>query len=219
MPRVPHALVLLAGSLAPVSLAAAQILVFEDVHDHVQNYQSAVLWDVNNDGKKELVIGGSHEVPPAVYDPDHISNGPLAMNFGFPGGAMGLAATPSGFLYGVSNSGGIGKFNSLTTAGANVDNGTATGLAFFEGTPWGDIAIVSGTRNSVPYLVAVNFNTESELFAVPVLINAERYLPQDLVGYRAGDLYMLDMTGWLGGYMQHVSLGTDLALHMPSRHR
>ena len=63
----------LAGSLAPASLAAAQTIVFGDVHDHMRNFQSAVLWDVNNDGKKELVIGGGNEVGHAVYDPDHIS--------------------------------------------------------------------------------------------------------------------------------------------------
>ncbi len=200
----------LAGSLAPASLAAAQTIVFGDVHDHMRNFQSAVLWDVNNDGKKELVIGGGNEVGHAVYDPDHISDGPLAMNFNFANGSVGLAATPSGFLYDVNAGGILGKYYSFTTAAANVDNGTATGLAFFEGTPWGDIAIVSGLRNNVPYLVAINFADDVELFAIPIVVEGERYIASDLFGYREGDTYMLDITGYAQA-MDLVSLGTDLA--------
>ncbi len=203
----------LAGSLAPVSLAAAQTIVFGDVHDHMRNFQSAVLWDVNNDGKKELVIGGSHEVPAAVYDPDHISDGPLNMNFQFMDSAFGAAATPSGRLFKVGQSPMISLYNSFTTAAANLDNGTSTGLAFFEGTPWGDIAIVSGLRNNVPYLVAEFFggmNHNAELFAIPIVVEGERYIASDLFGYREGDTYMLDITGYAQA-MDHVSLGTDLA--------
>ncbi|MCC6969973.1 MAG: hypothetical protein IT434_07090 [Phycisphaerales bacterium] len=201
---------LLLALLAPASLATGQIIITER-HEHMRSFQSAVLWDVNNDGKKELVIGGSHEVSAAVYDPDHISDGPLAMSFSFISSAFGAAATPSGRLFKVGQSPIISLYNSFLSAAANLDNGTSTGLAFFEGTPWGDVAIVSGMRGETPYLVGQVWggqNHDSELFAVPVDIAGNHTLPNDLFGSLEAGEYILDMP--VGGDFCRVSLGTRL---------
>ncbi len=208
-PRTGAARVLLLALLGPTSLATGQIIITER-HEHMRSFQSAVLWDVNNDGKKELVIGGSHEVSAAVYDPDHISNGPLATSFGFMNGATGGAATtPSGRLF-IFTKGFtcIYEYNTLLEVQMPIDWGTGTGLAFFEGTPWGDVAIVSGMRGETPYLVAINFVTESELFAVPVDIAGNHTLPNDLFGSLEAGEYILDMP--VGGDFCRVSLGTRL---------